>query len=377
MSDANGGTSMLSFPPTVAQLFARAFWDPKPTVTVKSQRQLAYALGYPEDWRVERKVEYKDGNPIIHDTIHALLGKKTKSRYTWLHHEAAQAAAAKLETDGNLDESHLLPPVPLYAKGDMIQVQWEGKWYNATILKRKKQGDSFLYSVYYPEDDATQDEIEEFEIRPGEDPSALAVELGFSSDWKATRKGARYVLTAPTGERFTSKNAALKFIKTQEEKAPQEVDDMGDPPWRTSGHEWIGRQVSWVSEHKVSGTRTVKVEQVGTIEGYIKSTDVDKEGNPGFVSEATGQPADLFHVVFPDQPHHQYASFLLNSQDLEEHEVLENLYEETPAQKRKREAALASAEAATAEDEPDAAASPDKSSSSTTKQKGKKRRRRS
>lgn len=378
MSDSNG--SKLAFPPTIAQLFARALWDPKPTVTVKSQRQLAYALGYPDDWRVERKVEFKDGNAIIQDTIHALQGKKTKSRYMWLHHEAAQAAAAKLESEGNLDGSHLLPPVPLYAKGDIIQVQWEGKWYNATILRRKKQGDSFLYSVYYPEDDATQDEIEEFEIRPGEDPSALAVELGFSSDWKATRKGARYVLTAPTGERFTSKNAALKFIKTQEEeKIPLQVDDMGDPPWRTSGHEWIGRQVSWVSEHKVSGTRTVKVEQVGTIEGYIKSTDVDKDGNPGFISESTGQPADLFHVVFPDQPHHQYASFLLNSQDLEEHEVLGNLYEENPAQKRKREAALASA--ATGADEQHAeleqVASPDKSTSSSTKQKGKKRRRRS
>jgi len=377
MSDTNG--SKLPFPPTIAQLFARAFWDPKPTLTVKSQRQLAYALGYPDDWRVERKVEYKDGNPIIQDTIHALLGKKTKTRYTWLHHEAAQAAAAKLESEGNLDESHLLPPVPLYAKGDMVQVQWEGKWYNATILKRKKQGDSFLYSVFYPEDDATQDEIEEFEIRPGEDPSALAVQLGFSSDWKATRKGARYVLTAPTGERFTSKNAALKFIKSQEEeKLSQEVvDDMGDPPWRTSGHEWIGRQVSWVSEHKVSGTRTVTVEQVGTIEGYIKSTDVDKEGNPGFISESTGKPADLFHVVFPDQPHHQYASFLLNSQDLEEHEVLENLFDETPAQKRKREAALASAAEIAAEEEPKPAASPDKSTSSTSKAKGKKRRRRS
>lgn len=374
MSDTNG--SKLPFPPTIAQLFARAFWDPKPTLTVKSQRQLAYALGYPDDWRVERKVEHKDGQQIIHDTIHALLGKKTKTRYTWLHHEAAQAAAAKLESEGNLDESHLLPPVPLYAKGDVVQVQWEGKWYNATIMKRKKQGDSFLYSVYYPEDDATQDEIEEFEIRPGEDPNALAVQLGFSSDWKATRKGARYVLTAPTGEQFTSKNAALKFIKTQEEKVPQEVDDMGDPPWRTSGHEWIGRQISWVSEHKVSGTRTVTVEQVGTIEGYIKSTDVDKEGNPGFISESTGQPADLFHVVFPDQPHHQYASFLLNSQDLEEHEVLENLYEETPAQKRKREAALASTETAP-DEEPEPAASPAKSTSSNSKQKGKKRRRRS
>lgn len=384
MSETDG-VGKLPFPPSVAQLYARAFWDPKPTVTVPSQRLLAYALGYPEDWRVERKVEYKNGTPIIQDKIHAWLGKKNKIQYTWLHHEAAQTAAQKLESEGNLEESHLLPPVPLYSKGDFVQVQWEGKWYEATIMKRKKQGDIFLYSVYYPLDDATQDEIEEHEIRPGEDPSALAVQLGFPGNWKASRKGARYILTAPTGECFTSKNAALKFIKGQEEKMEQEVEDMGDPPWRTSGHEWIGRKVIWISEHKVSGTRKVTVEQVGTIEGYIKSTDVDKEGNPGFISEASGQPADLFHIVFPDQPHHQYSSFLLNSQDLEEHEVYENLLEETPAQKRKREAAneaaikaaAATPAIATATEASTEESTPGKSTIKENTPKSKKRRRRS
>jgi len=337
-------TVKLPFPPTVAQLYASAFWNPEPTPTVKSQRQLAYALGYPDDWQVERRVKYKDGKPVIEDRIHAFLGKKKKSQYTWLHHEAAQLAAAKLEAEGKLDESHLLPAVPLYAKGDVVQVQWEGKWYEATIMKRKKQADSFLYSVYYPEDEATQDEIEEHEIRPGQDPSALAVELGFPEDWKASRNGARYVLTAPTGDRFTSKNAALKFLKKQQEKIAQEIEDAGDPPWRKVGHEWIGRRVAWTSDHKVSARRTVSIEQIGTIDGYIKSTDVDKDGNPGFVSEVSGKPADLFHVVFPDQPHHQYASFLLNAQDLEEHEVSENLLEETAAEKRKREQAIAALE---------------------------------
>ena len=351
MTDAS---SKLPFPPSIGQLYARAFWDPKPTASLKQERQLAYALGYPDDWRVERTVDHKaDGSPVIRDRIHALIGKKKKSQYTWFYHEAAQAAAAKLEAEGTIEESHLMPPVPLYAKGDVVQVVWEGKWYEATIIKRKKQADYFLYSVYYPEDEATQDEIEEHEIRPGEDPSGLAVQLGFSSDWKASRKGARYVLVAPTGEKFTSKNAAMKFIKKQEEvKVETEEEDVGDPPWRTTGHEWIGRQVTWESSHKVSGTRKVTVEQVGTIEGLIKSTDVDKDGNPGFISEATGKPADLFHVVFPDQPHHLYASFLLNSQDLEEHEVEVNLLEETPAAKRKREAALASASQAQEADEP-------------------------
>ena len=335
----------LVFPPTMAQLYARAFWDPKPTVSVKSQRQLAYALGYPDDWRVERRVDFNDdGFPIIQDRIHAFLGKKQKSQYTWLHHEAAQAAAAELEATENIEGSHLLPPVPKYCKGDVVQVEWEGKRYDATILKRKKQGDSFLYSVYYPQDESTQDDLEEHEIHPGQDPSALAVQLGFPSDWKASINGSRYILTASTGDRFTSKNAALKFLKKADEKSAQEEEDMGDPPWRKIGHEWIGRQVSWSSDHRISGRRSVTVEQVGTITGFIKATDVDKEGNPGFISELTGQPTDLFHVVFKDQPHHQYASFLLNSQDLEESEVLERLLEETPSQKRKRDANVAAAE---------------------------------
>ena len=72
----------LSYPLSVAQLYARAFWDPKPTTNETSERQLAYALGYPDDWRVERTVEFdKDGVPIIRDRIHALFGKKIKSQY--------------------------------------------------------------------------------------------------------------------------------------------------------------------------------------------------------------------------------------------------------------------------------------------------------
>lgn len=343
-----------SVPPTVAQLYAKAFWQATPTTSLKEERQLAYALGYPSDWRVERTIitnsKSSKKEKIIQDKIHASFGKtkKKQSIYTWLHHEAAQEAAAQVyaaeaagETLTSLESgSHLLPPVPLYTKGDLIQVRWEDQWYEATITKRKKHADQFLYSVYYHEDDATQDEIDESEIRPGEDPHELAQSLGFPATWKAGRKGARYTFTAPTGERFTTKKKALEFLDASNQK--NDVDeDVGDPPWRTEGHEWIGRQIEWISHHKASGTRKVKLTQVGTIQGYILDTDTDREGNPGFISEATGQPTTLFHVVFPDEPHHPYATHLLNSQDLEESEVVETLLAETPAAKRKREAALA------------------------------------
>jgi hypothetical protein len=140
----------LLFPPTVSQLYAKALWDPKPTTTPKSQKQLAYALGYPAGWRVERTVTTnKEGKSIIRDQIHALFGKSSsnQSQYTWFHHEAAQHAALQLEQEGTLTGSHLLPPVPLYTKGDVIEVNWEDKWYDATITRRKKKADYFFYSV--------------------------------------------------------------------------------------------------------------------------------------------------------------------------------------------------------------------------------------
>ena len=113
------------------------------------ERQLAYALGYPSDWRVERTVVSSEGNNVIRDTIHARFGKTSKqqSNYTWFNHEAAQKAARQLEQEGTMGDSHLLPAMPLYTKGDVVEVMWEEKWYAASITKRKKQADLFFYSV--------------------------------------------------------------------------------------------------------------------------------------------------------------------------------------------------------------------------------------
>jgi len=219
--------------------------------------------------------------------------------------------------------SHLLPPTPLYAKGDVIQVLYDGKWWEATITKRKKKDDEFYYSAYYHHDEAKQDDIPEDDIRPGEDPGTLAVSLGFTSDWKASRNGSRYILTAPTGETFTSKKAAMKFFRELQGKvsASAAEEDAGDPPWRLEGHELIGRKILWSFEHRASATRRIKIEQIGTVAGYIDAKDKDKNGDPGFVSEATGQPANLFHVTFEDDPNHPYAPHLLSAQDFEGYEI--------------------------------------------------------
>jgi hypothetical protein len=325
-----------SLPPSAAQVYARALWDPKPTTTGLSQRQLAYALGYPDDWRVERALKQVNGKIVLVDCIHAT--GKNGIAYTWFHHEAALQAAAHFEQEGALPgSSHLMPPLPLYTKGDVIQVYYENKWYAATIVKRKKQGDNFLYSIFYNDGNETQDDVTEQDMQPGEDPSELAQELGFPDDWKATRKGARYILTAPTGERFTTKKAALKFLQEQQAPAMATEAEEGDPPWRLEGHELIGKTIHYSTTHKVSGTRRITVDQVGIVTGYIDTMDVDKQGNPGFISEATGKPANLFNVVFKDDGlNHPYAHHLLASQDLEEEEVRQCLAEIQPSPKKKQ-----------------------------------------
>jgi hypothetical protein len=76
--------------------------------------------------------------------------------------------------------------------------------------------------------------------------------------------------------------------------------DEGDPPWRTNGHEYISRSIRYNNK-------------IGKVVGWISDTDVDSEGNPGFVG-STGEAACLFHAIFRDF-----------RQDFEEWELIECL----------------------------------------------------
>lgn len=92
----------------------------------------------------------------------------------------------------------------------------------------------------------------------------------------------------PAGSKNKSKTPPM-------EEAPQ-LDftlDEGDPPWRTTGHDYIMREIQWTPE---GGDEP----SIGTIVAYIADTDVDSEGNPGFTCSKTGEPANLFHVVFDE-----------------------------------------------------------------------------
>ena len=404
-------------PPTIAQLYTRALYDPRPTTTVISQKQLGYALGYPMDWRVERTVvveegpgeeqgqvtgyvnrkieEDRDGNEeeesattkaekktntkkivIIKDRIHALGGTKNQiKKYMWLNHSAAQQAAYRYSMEGTLESqpqekdgtignttgntaasaaasSHLLPAKALYAKNDSVQVLYEENWWSGTITKKpkKKNDDEYLYSVHYSGDNSYQDDVEEKLLRPGENPEELAASILLggtttpsdddedttTAGWSAVRKGSRYTLTSPDGYIFQSKQQALKYFrellkkqkksctssdnpttdttsttdssrsmknkKGKKRKGHEDNDNSdgggkkkkamtdhdgnssaittgagaNDPPWRTKGHPFIGRRLMWTYQHQASARRTIKIDQVGTIMGYIDKNDIDK-----------------------------------------------------------------------------------------------------
>ena len=168
-------------------------------------------------------------------------------------------------------------------------------------------------------DDADPEELE------------LASEIGLPEGWTARAKAnSNYTIYSPgRTHRFTSKKAAFEHAgidappakkkakksggkkkagKKQKEEIVEEVVEIeeGDPPWRTDGHDFLQKKV------KVSIDDGSEV--VGTVLGWIADTDVDKEGEPGFVSESTGKPACLFHVKFG-------SNSVIDSQDYEEYEL--------------------------------------------------------
>lgn len=341
---------------TVQEYYSKALWDPTPTNKSDLRaRQLAVALGYPPSWRVVRRLvgnnNHNTNNTnnsnntnngiIIVDRIYA--GKPSTGCDMWFNHEAALQAAEKWtdeSTPFDCKGGHMLPRVPLYQKGDKVQVKYEGSWWDATIMRRKDHLEGFRYQVHYPTDNSKQSGVEEALIRDrpeAPDPKKTALKLGFGEGWEAYSTGHnRWKVVAPDGEIFSSKKKALEAYQLA--LTQRDSPATGDPPWRTTGSDYLGRRVLWTTKHKASARRTVQLEQIGSITGWISETDVDKAGEPGFVSEKTGQPAKLFHVDFDDDSHHPYASMLVSSQDLEEFEILECLIDEDTAFPPKKKA---------------------------------------
>ena len=88
-------------------------------------------------------------------------------------------------------------------------------------------------------------------------------------------------------------------------------DDGGDPPFRRSGHPFIGRRVRYFLPHDAE----VCID--GAVTGYLSPRDVDSGGRPAYLCSRTSRPAALFHVDFNE------ANLHLMSVDLEEWELEE------------------------------------------------------
>ena len=366
---------------SVLDALGRALWEPRPTRSDEEEQQLAFALGYPSEWHVVRTLETqllvppkKAADPseepatttttatttggdqtkdpkrhsklCIVDRIYA--GKPGTGCDMWYNHHGAMAACQNWEEDGadpfRFKGGHMLPRMALFEKGDKVEVLFEDDWFEAKILRRKEHHEGFRYQVYYGIDKSKQNGIPEERIRSlvsgHKDPGEIAIQMGLGQGWQAVSTGNnRWKITAPNGKIFTSKKTALSHFANETTTASSVGKDEGDPPWRTTDHEYLGRLVLYAQEHAVSARRTITVEQIGKVTGWISESDVDTAGQPGYVSEKTGLPAKLFHVVFDDEAHlHRYGSYLVESQDMEEFELQACLIPEdqVPAKKARK-----------------------------------------
>ena len=281
----------------------------------------------------------------IVDRIYA--GKPGTGCDMWYNHHSAMIASKDWIEEGSdpfrHKGGHMLPREALFYKGDRVEVLFDDDWWEAKILRKKEHSEGYRYQVYYVIDKTKQNGIPEERIRAlatgKKDPREIALQIGLGEDWQAVATGNnRWRITAPDGQIFTSKKAALTYIANQGTTVAASKDE-GDPPWRKTDHEYLGRYVRYTQTHAVSARRNIVVEQIGRVMGWISETDVDQAGQPGFISEKTGEPAHLFHVVFEDEAHlHRYAGHLVQSQDLEEFELQACLIpdNELPAKKKTR-----------------------------------------
>uniref|UniRef100_A0A7S2UMU6 Tudor domain-containing protein n=1 Tax=Attheya septentrionalis TaxID=420275 RepID=A0A7S2UMU6_9STRA len=334
------------------------------TTDGKSERHLGAFLGYPKGWHVVRR-RVTGVLPSTSKTFQSFVdriyaGDPQKGFDCYYNHSAAYEAGLKWvpgeSTGYDTKGGQMLARKAAYSKGDEVEAYYEpeDKWYTAQITKVKPYDDDIRYCILYTEENTTDNNVTEDEIRkpvpkmkkkPGrkrkneevdanENELELAAEFGLPEGWIAVaQSNSKFSIQSPCRkQKFRSKKAAFEFLgmkapssRKKQPKQEAEVEE-GDPPWRTTGHELLGQKV-----RVQNATETGDVVQIGTVKWWISKTDVDKEGEAGFLSESTGKPASLFHVIFDESDPTQdakYKDFLLEFQDMEEYEVRECLIEE-------------------------------------------------
>jgi hypothetical protein len=297
---------------------------------------------------------------VIVDRIYAGHPTKTDCN-VWYHHDAAMQAAATWEEgiSSTEDGGHKLPRQAKYQKGDLVQAFFENQWWDARIVRRNKEHPVYgwRYQVHYEVDNSKQPGVPEDYLRPRpwksstttttasgkkkrkksqedtkdeegvDDPHGLAVQLGFDDSWMVESKGQkRYKITSPSGIVYHSKTKALEAFQHGDRNNNNNNNtrglEEGDPPWRTTGHELLGRRVRREAIQAVTARRSVTVVQYGQVTGWIAATDVDQAGQPGYRSETSGQPAELFHIAYEKDSNHPYPSYTITTEDLEHEEVV-------------------------------------------------------
>lgn len=165
---------------------------------------------------------------------------------------------------------------------------------------------SFRYDVHYTVDDAIQSNVREEKMRASTKtkkrkkstpkPKAGATHktttkvIPKKMGGKKRAADSSIGTTTPTSKRGRGRPSGSKKQNKAEAASESPANtslDGGDPPWRTAGHEYVSRSIKWNRK-------------IGTVVGWISETDVDSDGNPGFVCSKTGDPARLFHAIFDD-----------------------------------------------------------------------------
>mmetsp|Transcript_42543 Transcript_42543/g.49726 ORF Transcript_42543/g.49726 Transcript_42543/m.49726 type:complete len:488 (-) Transcript_42543:263-1726(-) len=288
-------------------------------------------------YTVEFKGEGTYQNGVKEDFIR--LPKKKKPKKISLSETSAGAASKtkKLSNKSHTSSSSSKATNKKKNKGDDVHDSEE----DAEDFHREEEedGEMPLTSLFKQTKKSTSSNLSPAEIKRRKKFAKL---LGFPSGWLATeRPGSRYDIVSPENVRFSSKKKALESIgvdvdqlkNTYKKKASrrkgnyhdddyilpsskkkkmskkraveQVIDDVspidqleeeeGDPPWRRTGHEFLGQSVRHVYQADVDGSEKI---QIGTVLGWLNKTDVDSNGEPAFLSETNGEPATLFHVSF-------------------------------------------------------------------------------
>lgn len=251
-------------------------------------------LAVPHAWRVE----YDD---VIHD-----------------NNDDDYKAKDYCSTSHRMKGGHLKERQAKFDVGDVVEVLYdededtEPEWYEATVLKKIEYQDDIRYNVHYHIDDAIQSNVREGKIRASTKPppkkkSTSTKKKKAAAAKKSDGKKSKKRPAPDEGTSTPTKKKKKKANKKKKKKEPKIEDavmgaeeaDEGDPPWRTYGHDYIGKRVRWTPPSEEGDTDAPHPIE-GTVVGWISERDVDSEGNPGFISFKTGAPANLFHAVFDD-----------------------------------------------------------------------------